>query len=158
MFARIGTVLLLAILLPHTATAAGSKNGKAQVSFHLQADPGDSPKMIYPMMVNGKQTNFKRMAEIQTDDIAGYKAVPSKTMEGVYDIVVQLKPKAAGRLQNLTNVNRGRYMAAQINGRTGEPVLINAQINDGVLVIWSVANAEDIKTLAKSFKGSVETE
>ena len=61
-------------------------------------------------------------------------------------------------LQNITNINRGRYMASQLNGRTGEPMLINAIINDGVLVVWGVANAEDLKTLEKAFKGSVEVE
>ena len=79
-------------------------------------------------------------------------------MEGVYDIVIFLKPAAARRLQNITNVSRGRYMAAQLNGRTGEVMLIDAQINDGKLVIWGVATAEDLNTLAKAFKGSVDVE
>ena len=158
MFARIAILLFVAVLLPSPLQAAGSKKGKAQVSFHLQADPGDAPKMVYPLQVADKQMGFKRMPEIQTQDIAGYKAVPSKTQQGTYDIVVQLKPKAAKRLQNITNAHRGRYMASQLNGRTGEPMLINAQINDGVLVVWGVANAEDLKILEKTFKGSVEVE
>ena len=158
MFARIATFLFLAILLSLPAHGAGSKKGEAQVSFHLQAEAGDAPKMIYPMMVGDKKMAFKRMPEIQTKDVAAYKAVPSKKQQGIYDVVIQLKPRAAKRLQNITNASRGRYMASQLNGRTGEPMLINAQINDGILVIWGVANAEDLKTLAESFKGSVETE
>lgn len=157
MFMRIGLILIAALLLPLPAQAAGSKNGKAQVSFHLQAEPGDSPKSIYPLIVHDQQIAFKRTPEIQTKDVVAYKAVPSSEQEGIYDIVVQLKPKAAQHLQMITNANRGRYLAAQINGRTGEPVLINAQINDGILVIWGVATAEDLNTLSKAFKGSVET-
>ena len=158
MFTRIAIALFLSILITHPLQAASSKKGKAQVSFHLQADPGDAPKMIYPMMVGGNQMAFKRMPEVQTNDVASYKAVPSKKQQGIYDIVIQLKANAAKRLQNITNANRGRYMASQLNGRVGEPMLINAQINDGVLVIWGVANAEDLKALATSFKGSVETQ
>ena len=158
MFLRIGLILLAACLLPQSAFAAGSKQGKAQISFHLQAEAGDSPKMVYPIMVGGNKMDFKRMPEVQTKDVAGYKAVPSKDKQGVYDIVVQLKPNAAKRLQMITNASRGRYMAGQLNGRPGEAVLINAQINDGILVIWGVANGEDLKTLAKAFKGSVEVE
>ena len=158
MFLRIGLILLAACLLPQTAPAAGSKKGKAQISFHLQAERGDAPKMVYPLMIGGKQMPFKRMPEIQTNDIAGFKAFPSKKMEGVYDIVVQLKPNAAKRLQMITNANRGRHMAGQLNGRAGEGMMINDTVKDGKLVIWGVANAEDLKTLAKAFKGSVEVE
>ncbi len=158
MILRIGSILLMACLLPLTANAAGSKKGKAQVSFHLQAEPGDAPKMVYPLMVGGKQTPFKRMPEIQTKDIAGFKAVPSKKIAGIYDIVVQLKPNAAKRLEMVTNANRGRMMAGQLNGRAGEGMLINEVVKDGTLVIWGVANAEDLKALAKTFKGSVEVE
>ncbi|MGA0899331.1 MAG: hypothetical protein ACO3SO_02870 [Luteolibacter sp.] len=158
MFARIGTLLFLFVLFPQAVHAAGSKKGKAQVSFHLQADLGDSPKMVYPMMVSGKRMNFKRMPEIQTTDVAGYRALPSKKHEGIYDIVLLLKPHASKRLQNITNINRGLYMASQLNGRTGEAMLIDAQINDGSLVIWGVANAEDLQTLAKAFKGTVDVE
>ena len=158
MFLRIGLILLAACLLPQTAWSAGSKKGDAQISFHLQAAAGDAPKMVYPLLVGENKMDFKRMPEIQTKDVAGFKAVPNKDREGIYDIVVQLKPHAVKRLQNITNVNRGRYLAGQLNGRPGEAVLINAQINDGILVIWGVANGEDLKTLAKAFKGSVEVE
>lgn len=151
-------MLFCLILLPQTAGAAGSKKGKAQVSFHLQADVGDAPKMIYPVMVGNAPMNFKRMPEVQTDDIASYKAIPSKQREGFYDIVVQLKPHAVQRLQLITNANRGRFMASQLNGRTGEAMLIDQQVNDGVLVIWGVATAADLEVLAKTYKGSVETQ
>ena len=156
MFLRIGLFLLLACLLPQSANAAGSKKGKASITFHLQAEKGDAPKMIYPMMVGGNQVAFKRMPEISTKDIAAYKAIPSKEKDGVYDIVVQLKPNAAKRLQMITNAHRGRFMTSQLNGRTGDAMMINQQVDDGMLVIWGVATAEDLKTIAKAFKGSVE--
>ncbi|MGB0293101.1 MAG: SecDF P1 head subdomain-containing protein [Luteolibacter sp.] len=158
MLLRTGLFLLATCLLSQHAFAAGSKKGKAQVSFHLQAEPGDPPKMMYPLLVGGKQMGFKRMPEIQTNDVAGYKAVPSKKTQGIYDVIIQLKPNAAKRLQTITNANRGRFFAGQLNGRAGEAVMINETVNDGILVIWGVANAEDLKTLAAAFKGSVELE
>lgn len=158
MLLRTGLMLLAVFLMPLTAHAAGSKKGKAQISFHLQAEVGDAPKMIYPLMVGNAQMNFKRMPEVQTKDIASYKAIPSKDKEGFYDIIVQLRPHAAQRLQLITNANRGRFMASQLNGRTGEAMLIDQQVNDGVLVIWGVATAADLEVLAKTYKGSVETQ
>lgn len=158
MFLRVSLLVLVATLLPAPLHAAGSKEGKAQVSFHLQAEVGDAPKMIYPLMVGERRVNFKRMPEVQTKDVASYKAIPSKTQAGIYDIVIKLKPHAAERLQLMTNANRGRFMASQLNGRTGEAMLINQQVNDGVLVIWGVATAADLETLAKAIKGSVETQ
>lgn len=151
-------MLIFLVVMAPAVDAAGSKKGKAQVSFHLQADVGDAPKMIYPLMVGSAPMNFKRMPEVQTDDIASYKALPSKDKEGFYDIIVQLKPHAAQRLQLITNAHRGRFMASQLNGRTGEAMLIDQQVNDGVLVIWGVATAADLEVLAKTYKGSVETQ
>lgn len=158
MYMRIGLFLLLATLVPQSVNAAGSKKGKASVTFHLQAEPVDAPKMIYPMAVSGKQMAFRRMPELSTKDFASYKAIPSKQKQGVYDIVLQLKATSIEKLQMVTNANRGRYMASQINGRAGEAMIINEQVNDGVLVIWGVATAADLETLAKTLKGSVETE
>jgi len=158
MLLRIGLLLLLTILLPQTAGAAGSKKGKASVTFHLQAEPVDSPKMVYPMEVGGQRLAFRRMAEFETKDFASYKAFPSRDKQGVYDLVFKLNPHAAQKLQLITNAQRGRFMASQLNGRAGEAMMINEQVNDGILVIWGVATAADLQTLAKAFKGSVETQ
>ena len=112
--------------------------------------------MIYPMMVNGKQMTFKRSPEFTTDDFAAYQAIPSKTKQGVYDIMLQLKPKTAKRLQHITNASRGRYMGSQLNGRAGEAMIIDAQVNDGILIIWGVATDADLEILSKTLEGAVE--
>ncbi|MDX1679554.1 MAG: hypothetical protein R3242_02380 [Akkermansiaceae bacterium] len=156
MFLRVSLFILVAALLPAPLHAAGSKKGKAAISFHLQADVGDAPKMVYPMMVNDKQLSFKRMPEFTTEDFAAYKAIPSKTKQGVYDIMLQLKPKTAKRLQHITNVHRGKYLAAQLNGRPGEAVIIDAQVNDGILMIWGAATDADLEILAETLEGGVE--
>lgn len=158
MHVRLGLILLAMTLLPQVAPAAGSKKGKASVSFHLQAEAIDAPKMIYPGEVNGQRVPFRRMPEFGTKDFASYKAIPSKERAGTYDLVLKLKPNAAQKLQLITNAQRGRFIAPQINGKPGEAMLIDEQVNDGVLVIWGTATAADLEVLAKTLKGSVETQ
>ena len=58
---------------------------------------------------------------------------------------------AANRLVAISNMNQGRWMIAQINGRVLDGVLIDKQIDDGVLVIWKGVTLADIAVLDEAF-------
>lgn len=157
MHLRIAAVLLLAAILPNVH-GAGAKDAKASVSFHLQAEVIDNPKMIFPLMVEDRKLFFRRMPEFQTKDFASYKALPNRDNPQVYDLVLKLKPHTAKRLALISNANRGKWIAAQLNGRSSGAVMINEQVDDGILVIWSTATLADLATLEKALPGTVEVE
>jgi len=140
---------MLLALAPAT-NGAGKKNSKAIVSFHMQAESIDNPKMIFPYVVAGQEEFFRRMPDIRTKDLKSFTSFPSPHDENEFAVAFRLKKTAANRLRVLTNANQGRWIAAQLNGRVVDAMIIDAPVNDGVLVIWNGVTAGDIATLEKA--------
>lgn len=147
---RIILMMALAAMIPATAMASARKNDKGAISFHLEGQRGDNPKMIFDQAFHGKDLVFKRMPEIINKDIASFRAFPAENEAEGFGIVVYLKPDAARRIGMITNANRGKWLAANVNGRAVDAVIINDQVNDGILVIWKNLSPADIATLEKA--------
>lgn len=145
------TVLLLAIIaLIPCVHAAGKRDDKASVSFHLETDAGDNPKMIFQQVqANGQTRYFRRMPEISTKDVFSFSPFPAD--DGSYGLVFRLKPNAARRLSALTSANQGRWLSSMINGRMVDGVLIDQQVDDGMAVIWKGATRADIALFDAQF-------
>ena len=135
-------LLAVATLIPCTH-AAGKRGEKASISFHMETDAGDNPKMIFQQaMANGQTRYFRRMPEISTKDMLSFSPFPAD--DGSYGLVFRLKPPAARRLTAITSANQGRWLAAMINGRAVDGVLIDRQVEDGMSVVWKGATLADI--------------
>ena len=148
---RVALILsMLVVALAPTTNGAGKKNDKAIVSFHMQAESTDNPKMIFPYVVGGERQFFRRMPDIRTKDIASFTSFPSPHSETEFAVAFRLKKTAANRLRVLTNANQGSWLAAQMNGRVIDCLYIDAPVDDGVLVIWNDVTAGDIATLEKA--------
>lgn len=132
---RLFAVVLLALCPGLTAHAGGKKGEKTGISFHIQADPTDNPKMIFAQMTNGKQLVYRRNPEIMTKDIMAFNPFPSQDGDG-YGVLLQLKPSAKNRFAAITNAGVNRWMVAMVNGRVVDAVIIDKQVDDGYVVIW----------------------
>lgn len=139
----------LAALLPMSAEAGGKKGEKVDLSFHIEADPNDNPKMVVPQFVQNQQRYFRRVPDIATRDIESFK--PFQADDGVSNgLVLKLTDRAARRLSALTTSNLDRWLLATVNGRTVDTLMIDRPINDGILVIWKGVSAADITNLDKA--------
>jgi len=136
--------MLLVVVFAPAVLAGGKADIKASVSFHMETDANDNPKMIFSQLTNGQIRYFRRMPEITTNDVAAFNPCPSDAGGDDYGIVFQLKDNAAKRLAAITNANQGRWLIAQINGRVVDGVRIDQPINDGFMVIWKGASLSDI--------------
>ena len=143
-FAALSMMVLLAIC--PTVLASGKKEIKASVTFHIETEATDNPKMIFPQLANGKQRFFRRLPEFATKDILNFNPFPSEMGEN-YGIVIKLKGGAINRLAAISNANQGRWLIAQVNGRVVDGVFLDRQIDDGVLVIWKGISLADITLL-----------
>ena len=141
---RAALLTMLAFALAPAVHASGKKEMKASVSFHMETDENDNPKMIFSQMAYGKTRYFRRMPEVTTKDVVSFTPFPSEAGGDDYGMVLVLKENAAKRLAAITNVNQGRWMIAQVNGRVVDGVLIDKQINDGRLVIWKAVTLADV--------------
>ena len=138
--------MMVILALTPAVFASGKKEIKASVTFHIETEASDNPKMIFPQLANGKQRFFRRLPEFATKDVLTFNPFPSET-GGDYGIVLKLKGNAANRLAAISNANQGRWMIASINGRVADGVFLDRQIDDGTLVIWKGITLADITLL-----------
>ena len=132
---RLAATALLALAAVLPLHANGKKGDPSGISFHLQGDTTDNPKMIFTQATNGKVLPYRRLPEIVTKDIASFSPFPSKDGDG-YGIVLQLKPAVKNRWSAVTASSIDRWLVAMVNGRVVDAVLIDKQIDDGQIVIW----------------------
>lgn len=144
-FRTAALLTILAVMWPAMAFAMGNKNDKASVSFHIETESTDNPKMIFAQEIGGVTRYFRRIPEVSIKDMAVFTPFPNEG--GDYGLVFRLKPRAVNRLAAVTAANQGRRLLAMVNGRSVDAVMIDAQINDGVLVVWRGINLADIDSL-----------
>ncbi|MEO7099709.1 MAG: hypothetical protein ABI162_10135 [Luteolibacter sp.] len=141
--------MMLVLALAPTLLASGKKEDKTSVSFHLETDITDNPKMIFPQLANGQTRYFRRMPDITFKDVVSFSPFPADIGDG-YGVAFKLKGNALSRLAALTNANQGKWMISQVNGHVVDGFLIDKQINDGVIVIWKGVTLDDITLFDKS--------
>ena len=146
---RVAVLLMLAVLALAPPLFGGGKNeNKASVTFHLETEATDNPKMIFPQGVGDQTRYFRRMPEIGIKDIVFFSPFPSDTGES-FGIVFRLKGNAVNRLAAVTAANQGRWLISQVNGRAVDGVIIDKQVNDGYIVIWKGVTLADVEILDK---------
>jgi hypothetical protein len=138
--------LIAAIIAP--LHAGGKAGDKAAVSFHLETEATDNPKMIFPQDVNGRTKYFRRVPEISVNDIVAFGPFPSGEGED-FGVAFKLKPNAARRLSAISNANQGKWMAAAVNGRVVDGVIIDKQVDDGFIIIWKGISLAEINQYDK---------
>ena len=131
------------------ARAGGKADEKSAVSFHMETESTDNPKMIFPQqMPDGSTKYFRRVPDISTKDIKAMGPFPAD--DGTtYGVVFQLKSTPAKRYSAITNANKGKWIGARVNGRIVDGVIIDKGIDDGVIVIWQGVTLDDINALDK---------
>jgi len=148
---KIRTLALLAIAVAFPATlaeASGKPGQDARLGFHLEMDATDNPRMIFPQEVSGKMRYFSRSSALTAADIVAFSPFPSEDGQS-YGVVFQLKPAASRRLSALTATNQGRWMISQVSGRVVDGVLIDRQVDDGMIVIWKGVTLAEIEAYDK---------
>lgn len=129
---------------------AGGKAGEdAVVSFHLETEHAENPKLVFSLEIAGQMRHFRRMAEITTSDIAAFRPFPGDDGANSYGVIFKLKNPASRRLTNITTANQGKMMVAMANGRVIDAVRIDQPVNDGYIVIWKGLTEADIKLYDK---------
>lgn len=132
--------------LSGTVAGGGKKEQKLSVSFHMETEATDNPKMIFTQLTNGKQRSFSRSPDIATKDLVSFNTFPAQDGED-YGVIFKLKGSATNRFSAITTANQGRWMVSQINGRVVDGILIDKTVNDGFIVIWKGISLADIAML-----------
>jgi hypothetical protein len=147
---------ILALAIAPTAHGSAKRDGKTSISFHLQAEEIDNPKMIFPQQFGNQTLYFRRMPEISSNDILAFTPFLNDDGNDSYGLVLRLKPHSAKRLAAITSNSQGKRLVAMMNGHVVDVVIINAQVNDGIMVIWHGITSADLTTLDKSFPRTID--
>ena len=130
--------------------AGGKKDDDVRISFHLEGDRTDNPKMIFPHTIGGQKRAFKRVPEITSKDLKEFNAFASRSGEG-FGLLLKFERIAANRLASITAANQGKWLVAQVNGLVVDGVMIDRQINDGQLVIYKNIPLTVVQAMDKEF-------
>ncbi|QTN33211.1 hypothetical protein HZ994_13110 [Akkermansiaceae bacterium] len=128
------------------ASAGGNKGEPAKVSFHIETEGTDNPKMIFPHGVMGKQRFFRRIPEITSKDFAAFSPFPAED-QASYGAMFQLKGNAAKRFAAVTNANQGKWLVCLAFGKIIDGVVIDAPVDDGIIVVWRNFSIKEIEQL-----------
>ena len=147
MKSHVAALLMVAVLaLAPPLFGGGKKENKASVTFHMETDANENPKMIFAQVIGQQTRYFRRMSEIGMKDIVSFSPFPSDVGEG-FGIVFKLKSSAVNRFAAITAANQGRWLISQVNGRAVDGVIIDKQVNDGFIVIWKGVTLADVELL-----------
>jgi hypothetical protein len=126
--------------------AGGNKGPAVNISFHVETEASDNPKMIFPYKVMGKQRFFRRLPEVSSKDFVAFSPFPAED-QASYGVILQLKDNARRRLAAVTQISSGKWLVCQAFGRIVDGVLIDDPVDDGVIVIWKGLGVEEIRQM-----------
>lgn len=141
--------ILLALAWVPVALAGGDKKEVARVSFHIETEATDNPKMIFPHDLYGQRKYFRRIPEVSSRDFVAFTPFPAED-QGSYGLVFQMKDPARRRLAAITAVNTGRWLVCQAFGRIVDGVMIDKAVDDGAVVVWQGISIEEVRLLDES--------
>ena len=134
------------IVLAVGVMAGGNKAKKVDISFHIETEASDNPKMIFPHEVMGKQRFFRRIPEVSSNDLVAFSPFPSDD-QASYGVILQLKDNARRRLAAVSQISSGKWLVCKAFGRMVDGVLVEDPVDDGVVVVWKGLSIEEIGIL-----------
>ncbi|HQW27968.1 MAG: hypothetical protein KA152_11735 [Verrucomicrobiales bacterium] len=147
----------LLILLTLLATvmwcpAAGKQYKLYLVTFHIEGEETDNPKMITPVKLGQehRQYFFSKLPSFTDSDIAWF--YPFTASDGVsFGAAFRLKEHAAVELKALTLTHQGKLLGIRCSDAPLQAVLIDRPIDDGVIVIWNGLQQKHLQEFRRRF-------
>lgn len=142
-------LLFIAVL---SCEGAGKGYKLYLVTFHIEGEETDNPKMITPVKLGQehRQYYFSKIPSFTDNDIAWF--YPFTAADGVsYGAAFRLKEHAATELKALTLTNQGKLLGLRCSDAPLQAVLIDRPIDDGVVVVWSGLQQRHLQEFRKRF-------
>lgn len=131
---------------------AGKKYQLYLVTFHVEGEMTDNPKMITPVKLGAehRQYYFSKIPSFTDHDIAWF--YPFTSRDGAsFGVAFKLKDHAAQELKGITLTNQGKLLGIRCSNAPIQAVLIDRPIDDGVIVIWEGLSQDHLKEFKRRF-------
>ncbi len=134
-------LLAIATLAPLVLTSGKRRPEVPLVSFHLEAQGDERPRDTVLILIG--KTSFRVIVDPQftVRDVSGFYPFPSEDNKS-FGAAFKLNPRAAGKLEELSTVARGRRLATVVDDNAVGAVRFDLPINDGYIVCWSGLSPE----------------
>lgn len=146
-------IILLTLFATVMWCSAGGKQYKLYlVTFHLEGEETDNPKMITPVKLGQehRQYFFSKIPSFTDKDIAWF--YPFSAADGVsFGAAFKMKEHSAVELKAITLTNQGKLLGLRCSDAPLQAVLIDRPIEDGVVVIWSGLQQRHLQEFRKRF-------
>lgn len=139
-------IVVVCLFFTGDVMAGGNKGKKVDLSFHIETEASDNPKMIIPHKVMGNQRFFRRIPEVSSSDFSAFSPFPSDD-QASYGVILQLKDNARRRLAAVTQTSSGKWLVCKAFGRIVDGVLVDDPVEDGLIVVWKGLSIEEIGQL-----------
>ena len=127
------TLLALTLTIPNTF-GMGKRPEKNRLTFHVEAEKIDNPKMVFPLQMGNRKRVFQKSGLTSTKEIISFKHFI--TEDGTYGAVFTFSKAAANRIAAITTQNQGKWLVGMLNGNAVDGVYIDGPIRDGKIVVW----------------------
>ncbi|MFT6180668.1 MAG: hypothetical protein ACJAQT_004058 [Akkermansiaceae bacterium] len=127
------SLLAISLALP-SAFAMGKRPEKNRLTFHLEGDVTDGPKMVFDLQMGNKKRFFTKSPLTFTKELTSLKHFI--TADGTYGATFTFTKAATSRIAAFTTQNQGKWLVAMLNGRSVDAVYVDSPVRDGRLVIW----------------------
>jgi len=141
---RLVIALAFFLIVPATSMAGGKKGAPVTVSFHLQGGAGEGNKLVFPFTTAGQTVYYRKHPEFSSKDVVAFQSFPSEDPSS-YGLILQLNKLGRQRLASMSASNNGKFLLAMVNGTVRDAVLIDREVNDGLLVIWQRIGAAEVR-------------
>ena len=130
---------------------AGAKKPKATVRFHVEVDPvSGSAFSTTSQLPDNREVTLGKVPEISEQDIVAIH--PFEDALGTWGCAFKLNPGAKNRLEALSVERKGSMMVAFVQGRMVTAMIIDRRVSDGVIIIPSGIDTEEMELLLKAFQ------
>lgn len=140
---------LLAFSFLSPVSASSKRPKKNTLTFHLEGNQVDGPKMVFPLPMGAKQRFFLKSPLTFTKELVAYK--PFFADDGTAGATFAFAPAAVNRISARTTQHQGKWLVAMLNGRPVDAIYIDRPVKDGKLVVWKGIKEAEITAFEYAF-------
>jgi hypothetical protein len=128
---------------------AGSKP-TLSISFVIEGDKFEGPRMVQPMPVQGVVKYFRKVPMITHKNIKAF--FPFAAKDGSMGVALRVNEAGWRNVRETAALEAGKMLAVMINGRLVQTMAIdNPKKDDYIVVIWRGVTEAEVAALKKSY-------
>ncbi|MGB0328726.1 MAG: hypothetical protein ACPGJR_14475 [Akkermansiaceae bacterium] len=139
---RLPLFLLMTAVTALPAWGGAKRPEKNRLTFHIQGNQADGPKMVFPVPIGNRQVFFSKTPVTLNKEILTLKHFQTK--DSTFGATFSFNKTGAQRIAAITTSEREKWLVAMLNGRPVDLVHIDKPVLDGKLVIWQGITLSEI--------------